>query len=131
MFLTNISSNYNKKVTVCVLYPCYICGSPYTKGPFTLEHITSVHSQNLPKRRMDWNQPKHRDYTYVDINGADWGEIHYGCSSCWLHTNGRKKLQVHVKNKHGPDIKNGNDRPNDKTFVHKILKLGEMLKRIL
>lgn len=80
---------------------------------------------------MDWNRPKHRHYTYVDITEAHWDEMHNGCSCCWFHTKDINKLQVHVKNKHGPDKKNGNDRPNDKTIVHKIKKLGKMLKRIL
>lgn len=86
-----------------ITYPCYLCKKLYDKGPTTVNHIRNVHNRVLPKRPRGIKRPKSDDYTYAYSINEERDTLHYGCSSCWFHTDDIKELQEHVKHEHDPD----------------------------
>lgn len=113
----------DKRTVVHVRYPCYVCGDRdgYKAAASLLSHLEAKHNQRLPNRSAGINRPSSKQYRYENDINSKWDELHYGCPSCWFHSENFDEFQAHFEDENcegKPKQKQTTKNSEEKRLVH-------------
>ncbi|KAG2200559.1 hypothetical protein INT47_012345 [Mucor saturninus] len=101
-----MSQQKQGKVTVNIIYPCYICAEEFTMANAVIHHVRKAHGYILVARHPGHRRPADGFYMYANRRDEIWQVQHWGCPSCWYHTpkiNGVEQLMKHIMEVHEPE----------------------------